>query len=99
MGSEVYEAMVKKSRELQIQNTEEFKEVIKTKNARIAAINEVRKAQGKKPIDLVKIPDKGIFKAGFKAFKTSFADSWSIAEVLDGTKIWFKLPLSQSSIG
>ena len=68
MGNEVYEAMVRRSREHQ-EATE--------KTARIIAINKIREQQGKKPIDLVKIPDKGIFKAGFKAFKTSFADSWS----------------------
>ena len=76
MGNEVYEAMVRRSRELQIQNTAEFKEDIKRKNDRIAAINEVRKAQGKKPIALIEVPKAGVFTAGFKAFKTSFADSW-----------------------
>lgn len=76
MGNEVYEAMVRRSRELQIQNTAEFKEDIKRKNDRIAAINEVRKAQGKKPIALIEVPKAGVFAAGFKAFKTSFADSW-----------------------
>lgn len=69
MGNEVYEAMVRRSREHQ-EATE--------KTARIIAINKIREQQGKKPIpvDLVKIPNKGIFSAGFKAFKTSFADSW-----------------------
>ena len=52
----------------------------------------------------VVITNDGLLKAsgarglGSTLFDT-FADSWSIAEVLDGTKIWFKLPLSQSSIG
>ena len=69
MGNEVYEAMVRRAREHQ-EATE--------KTARIIAINKIREQQGKKPIpvDLVKIPNKGIFSAGFKAFKTSFADSW-----------------------
>ena len=52
----------------------------------------------------VVITNDGLLKAsgarglGSTLFDT-FADSWSIEEVLDGTKIWFKLPLSQSSIG
>jgi len=52
----------------------------------------------------VVITNDGLLKAsgarglGSTLFNT-FADSWSIEEVLDGTKIWFKLPLSQSSIG
>lgn len=52
----------------------------------------------------VVITNDGLLKAsgarglGSTLFDT-FADSWSIAEVLDGTKICFKLPLSQSSIG
>lgn len=51
----------------------------------------------------VVITNDGLLKAsgarglGSTLFDT-FADSWSIEEVLDGTKIWFKLPLSQSSI-
>ena len=52
----------------------------------------------------VVITNDGLLKAsgarglGSTLFDT-FADSWSIEEVLDGTKMWFKLPLSQSSIG
>ena len=52
----------------------------------------------------VVITNDGLLKAsgarglGSTLFDT-FADSWSIEEVLDGTKIWFKLPLPQSSIG
>ena len=52
----------------------------------------------------VVITNDGLLKAsgarglGSTLFDT-FADSWSIEEVLYGTKIWFKLPLPQSSIG
>jgi hypothetical protein len=71
MGNEVYEAMVRRSREFQ-----ESTEKARKQNERIVAINKIRAEQGKKPLDLIQIPDKGVFKAGFKAFKTSFADSW-----------------------
>jgi hypothetical protein len=76
LGTEVYEAMVRRSRELQLQNTKEFKEELARKNDRISAINEVRKAQGKNPIPLIEVPKGGVFKAGFSAFRKSFSDSW-----------------------
>ena len=71
MGNEVYEAMVRRSRDFQ-----ESTEKARKQNERIVAINKIRAEQGKKPLDLVQIPNKGVFSAGFKAFKTSFADSW-----------------------
>ena len=76
LGNDVYEAMVRRARELQLQNTKEFKEETQRKNERIAAINEVRKSQGKKPIPLIEIPKGGVFKAGFNQFRKDFADSW-----------------------
>ena len=76
LGNDVYEAMVRRARELQVQNTKEFKEEIKRKNERIQAINEVRKSQGKKPIALIELPKGGVLRAGFNQFKKDFADSW-----------------------
>ena len=71
MGSEVYEAMVRKSREHQ-----ESTEKIREENQKIVELNKERKKNGEKPLELIKVPKAGVFNAGFKAFKTSFADSW-----------------------
>jgi hypothetical protein len=72
MGSEVYEAMVQQARNLQLV------EEITAKNKLIAIENVTRAQQNLEPIPLIEVPKAGgsVFKAGFKAFKTSFADSW-----------------------
>jgi hypothetical protein len=72
MGSEVYEAMVEQARKLQLV------EEITAKNKQIAIENVTRAQQGLEPVPLIEVPKAGgsVFKAGFKAFKTSFADSW-----------------------
>ena len=73
MGNEVYEAMVDQARNLQLV------EELTAKNKLIEIENVTRAQQGLEPIPLIEIPKAGggVFKAGFKAFKTSFADSWS----------------------
>ena len=73
MGNEVYEAMVDQARNLQLV------EELTAKNKLIEIENVTRAQQGLEPIPLIEIPKAGggVFKAGFKAFKQSFADSWS----------------------
>ena len=73
MGSEVYEGMVQQARKLQLI------EEITAKNKQIEIDNVTRAQQGLEPVPLIEVPKAGgsVFKAGFKAFKTSFADSWS----------------------
>jgi hypothetical protein len=72
MGNEVYEAMVDQARNLQLV------EELTAKNKLIEIENVTRAQQGLEPIPLIEIPKAGggVFKAGFKAFKQSFADSW-----------------------
>jgi hypothetical protein len=73
MGNEVYEAMVDQARNLQLV------EELTAKNKLIEIENVTRAQQGLEPVPLIEIPKAGggVFKAGFKAFKQSFADSWS----------------------
>ena len=72
MGNEVYEGMVQQARKLQLI------EEITAKNKLIEIENVTRAQQNLEPIPLIEVPKAGgsVFKAGFKAFKTSFADSW-----------------------
>jgi K+-sensing histidine kinase KdpD len=52
----------------------------------------------------VTITNDGLLKAGGakglgSTLFDTFADSWTIEEILDGTKIWFAIPFKESSIG